>query len=117
MPMRRRAFIAAVGSAVASPVAAWAQQTTTQRRIAARGTQVSSGGAGSPAVGFSFTADFGAVGDGSKDNSSAWNALASAARTASAAGKGVVLRLDPGVYNYDHSRCLGFLQNIANVHV
>lgn len=72
---------------------------------------------GGSSVGFSFTANFGGVGDGATDNSTAWNTFATAARAASAAGQGVVLYMAPGTYNYDHSLCQGFLQNIAQLRV
>jgi hypothetical protein len=73
-------------------------------------------GAGA-SIAWQFNSAFGGVADGATDNSTAWNNFASAARTASNAGKAVVLELTPGTYNYNHSQCQGFLQNIKNLHI
>jgi hypothetical protein len=81
------------------------------------GATGAAGSGGGSSVTWSFNAMFGGVGDGSTNNATAWNSFASAARTASAAGKAVVLELTPGTYNYNHSQCQGFLQNIKKLHV
>ena len=44
---------------------------------------------------------FGAVGDGSTDNSAAWVAFGNYARAETAAGRGVTLYVATGTYNYD----------------
>lgn len=75
---------------------------------------VGQSGSGATFVAFST---FGGVGNGSTDNSSAWNAFATFARAESAAGRGVSLFIAPGTYNYDHSLCQGFLQNIKQLYI
>lgn len=70
------------------------------------GGPVDANGMSVGAVGASW---FGFVGDGKTDNSAAWNSFSSWARLQTS---GVVIKFSPGVYNFDHSKCLNFLQNI-----
>lgn len=64
-----------------------------------------------------FVRDFGAVGDGSADNSTQLIAFNAWARIESDAGRGVTLRVPPGVYNFDHKLCYGFLFGIKKLRV
>ncbi|MDQ3024268.1 MAG: hypothetical protein M3R04_07810, partial [bacterium] len=61
--------------------------------------------------------DFGAVGNGSTNNAAALNAFSTYAVAESAAGRGVVLHVAPGVYLYDHSQCQSWLYNIRRLHM
>ncbi len=59
--------------------------------------------------------DFGAVGDGAMNNAAALNAFGTYARAESTAGRGVDLHVPPGTYNFNHSQCQSWLQNIKKL--
>ncbi|MDF2116062.1 hypothetical protein PY365_10795 [Roseiarcaceae bacterium H3SJ34-1] len=64
---------------------------------------------------FDLVRDFGAVGDGATDNAEALKSFNAAAQKESTAGRGVVLNVPPGVYNFNHARCFGFLLGIRHL--
>ena len=68
-----------------------------------------------PVAQFNLVDDFHAIGDGLTDNAAALKAFNAAARAESAAGRGVVLNVPPGVYNFNHAGCLGFLLGISSL--
>jgi hypothetical protein len=60
---------------------------------------------------------FGGVGDGVMNNATPWNHFTTYGRYLSTLGNGVNLYMPPGTYNYDHSMCQGFLQNIKTLYI
>ena len=64
---------------------------------------------------FDFVRDFKAAGDGRTDNAAALKSFNEAAKQESAAGHSVVLHVPPGTYNFNHSRCWGFLMGIKHL--
>lgn len=75
------------------------------------------GGTGTNSTAQVNFASFGGVGDGITENAPAWNAFGTYARTQSAAGKAVILIINPGTYKYDQTLCYYSLMNIAKLHV
>ena len=72
------------------------------------------GPAGSDASMVSFR-DFGG-GPEVADNSTALMAFNTYARAESVAGRAVVIRSEPGIHNFDHSLCLGYLHGISKLY-
>src|SRR5437764_5511243 len=65
-----------------------------------------------------FDRQFGARGDGTTDNPTAFNRFSVWAKAQSAAGFGVRLELTPhATYNFDHSLCQGCFYNIRKFHL
>jgi hypothetical protein len=96
MILGRRTFLTMMS---ASPLAATPVAAQTQSNLAQ----------------FYLVHDFKAVGDGTRDNSAALNAFNLAAKTEHAAGRGVVLHCPPGVYNFNHALCQGYLHGIGRL--
>jgi hypothetical protein len=60
---------------------------------------------------------WGAIGDGATDNAPAWSGFGTWAQAQSAAGFGVDLFVEPGVYHYDNNLCWGALINIQRFYL
>lgn len=65
--------------------------------------------------GVNFVSDFG--GSTTGDNAAALMRFNAYARVESLAGRNTVLEVPPGVYNFNHSNCVGYLQGIKNLYI
>lgn len=104
MLIGRRSFLASMtGSSLAATSAAAQQSETTLPK----------GGQSE----FDLVRDFRAVGNGATDNAEALKAFNAAAQRESLAGRGVILHVPSGTYNFNHARCYGFLLGIRKLAV